>query len=152
MVKITVNVCHDVLYWWLMHTKKSKLFVILLCLLFISLAYNVWWVGFERSSTEETIEELNTYIEMSRDVLVSLNKVTKSTTDYANDATDALIRCADGDLSGAEETAKNLNDQLKEIKLLEEETKDLIRKRTEFANASGNTVTYLDEEKEAITE
>lgn len=28
MVKITVNVCHDVLYWWLMHTKKSKLFVI----------------------------------------------------------------------------------------------------------------------------
>ena len=89
---------------------------------------------------------------MSSDVLVSLNKVRGSTADYANDATNALIECIDGDMSNAEETAKSLNDQLNEIEELGGQTRDLIKKRTEYAFSTGSTVTYLDEEKEAIVE
>ena len=125
-----------------MHTKKSKLVIILLCLLFISVAYNVWWVGFERSSNEETIEELNTYIEMSRDVLVSMTDVAEQTTDYSNIATEALIRCGDGDLSNAEETAKTLANRIEEIEILKTDVRELIKQRTEYAESTGLVVSY----------
>lgn len=125
-----------------MNNKQSKLIVILLCLLFISVAYNVWWVGFERSGNADTIDKLNKYIEMSRDVLVAMTNVAEQTTDYSNIATEALIKCGDGDLSDAEKTAQTLANRIDEIEVLKTDVQELIKQRTEYAESTGLKVTY----------
>ncbi len=38
---------------------KNKIIIILSCLLFLSVSYNVWWVGFESTANKKTIQELN---------------------------------------------------------------------------------------------
>lgn len=113
--------------------KNKQKIIILSCFLFISVAYNIWWVGYERSGNAKTIENLNRYIEMSRDIIVSQEELRIVTANYAELATDTLFLCSDGDLNEVDSNAYKLIDIGDEIILKREKLEELFRKRTEFA-------------------
>jgi len=52
----------------------KKIVIILAGMLFISVAYNIWWVGYERLGNEKTIEELNTLVKIDLEYINSLDK------------------------------------------------------------------------------
>lgn len=121
---------------------NKKIIVILCFSLFLSLAYNFHWVVFERSNNSNTIHKLNTYIEKSKNLVLSMNELNKKTGEYADLATDSLLTCDDGDMVTAENNARKLSELRKEIEAQKIDVSKILEDRTSFANQSGLKVTY----------
>lgn len=111
-------------------------------MLFLSVAYNIYWVAFERSSNSYTIHTLNTYIDKSKDLLIAINELNKKVGEYADLASESLITCGDGDLITAEKNAKRLGELLNEIETEKATVSRTLNDRSEFARQSGLKITY----------
>lgn len=115
---------------------KNKVTIILAGLLFLSVSYNIWWVGFERTGSENTITNLNTYIEMSRDIILAQEEYRQTTADYAQVMAEGLNACANGqeNVDGLLEREKNLSTLAQQQK---NELQTIFTQRSEFAENSG---------------
>jgi hypothetical protein len=120
---------------------NKKIIIILTGLLFLSVAYNVWWVGFERTGSEKTILSLNKYIEYSRDIILKQEEYRKTTVDFAQIFLEALNRCAEG---------RPVDDLLEQVNIVsdegtkaKEQLESLFSERTEFAKSSGLNISNL---------
>ncbi len=126
---------------------KKKLVIILSGLLFLSMAYNIWWVGYERDGSADTIKKLNRYIEMSRDIIMKQQDVIDITGEALQISGRDISLCGQG-LPPQEGSLERLVELADQIETEYDTLKTMVAERTEFANSTGLEVTYIEEKSE----